>query len=153
MLDTIRVNLSAQPLGNDVDVKVLKIFGYPRHEGDTDCRCQQQTDASKELAGCVFAVSSGVIVDDVAKDDRIEKRKDLVDTRQKQDQYHEKAILFEIVEKYFHVFSHKRHRRVMGKLATKRHKRRKRSFLCILCLFVAKFPALPLLDRSAPLSR
>ena len=102
MPDTIGINLSTEPLCDDVDVVVLEIFRHARNERDPNSGCEQQADASKELACCVVAVPSGVVIDNVPEDDGIQERKDLVDRREHQDQYNEKPILFEISEKNFH---------------------------------------------------
>src|SRR5881409_523281 len=102
--DSVGINLSAEPLGDDVDVVVLEILGYARNERYTYRGCQQQTHAPKKLAGCVFAIPRRVIIDHVTEDDRIEKRKDLVDRREHEDRCDEQPVLFEIREKNFHVF-------------------------------------------------
>src|SRR5207249_495370 len=83
--DSVGINLSAQPLGDDVDVVVLEILRYARNERDTDGGCKQQTHATKELSRGVFAIPGRVVIDHVAEDDGIEKRKDLVDRRQHED--------------------------------------------------------------------
>src|SRR5881628_2318138 len=103
MPDTIGINLSTEPLCDDVDVVVLEIFRHTRNERDPNSGCEQQADASKELSRCVVAVSSGVVIDNVAKDDGIQERKDLVDRREHQDQYNEKPILLEVSEKNSHI--------------------------------------------------
>src|SRR5213592_4409187 len=96
MPDTIGINLSTEPLCDDVDVVVLEIFRHSRNEGDPNSGCEQQADASKELSCRVVAISSGVVIDNVAEDDGIQERKDLVDRREHQDQYNEKSILLEV---------------------------------------------------------
>src|SRR5438094_7553585 len=102
MPDGIGINLSTQPFCNDVDVLVLAIFCHAGNERDPNRGCEQQADASKELSRCVVAVSSGVVIDNVAEDDGIQEGKDLVDRRQHQDQYNEKPVLSEVSEKNSH---------------------------------------------------
>ena len=96
--------MSTEPLGDDVDVVVLKILRYAGNEGDTYGSCEQQTHATKELTRCVFAIPRRVLIDHMAEDDRIQKRKDLVDRREHEDQGDQKAVLFEVREEYFHFF-------------------------------------------------
>ena len=69
----IRIDLRAKPLRHDVDVVILEILRDSRNEGCSHRRCQEQTDATKELARGVLRVPRRVIVDDVSKDDRIQK--------------------------------------------------------------------------------
>src|SRR5206468_10328728 len=98
MPDTVGINLSTEPLCNDVDVVILEILCHARNERDSNSGCEQQADASKEFSRCVVAVSSGVVIDNVAEDDGIQEGKDLVDRRQHQDQYNEKPVLSEVSE-------------------------------------------------------
>src|SRR5437867_11426999 len=102
MPDTIGINLSTEPLCDDVDVVVLEIFRHTRNERDPNSGCEQQAGASEELSGRVVAISSGVVIDNVAEDDGIQGRKDLVDRGERQDQYNEKPILVEGAEKNCH---------------------------------------------------
>src|SRR6266705_2738199 len=103
MPDAIGINLSTEALCNDVDVVVLEIFCHAGNERDANRGCEQQADASKEFSRCVVAVSSDVVIDNVAKDDGIQEGKDLVDRREHQDQYNEKPILSEVSEKNSHI--------------------------------------------------
>src|SRR5207249_1033558 len=50
------------------------------------------------------AIPRRVLIDHMAEDDRIQKRKDLVDRREHEDQGDQKAVLFEVREEYFHFF-------------------------------------------------
>ena len=81
--DAVGVELRAEPLRDDVDVVVLEVLGHARDERDADRRAEQQADAPEELAGRVFLEPGRVLVDDVAEDQRIEQREDLVDGRQR----------------------------------------------------------------------
>ena len=47
--DAVRVELRAEPLGDDVDVVVLEVLGHARDERDADRRAEQQADAAEEL--------------------------------------------------------------------------------------------------------
>jgi hypothetical protein len=86
MANAVGVNLRAQPLRDDIDVVVLKVFGNARDKGRAYGKAEQHAHAAEELVGGVLAISGGVVVDDMPEDDRIEKRKDLVDRRQAEDQ-------------------------------------------------------------------
>src|SRR5262249_35838246 len=79
MLDAIRINLRTQPLRNDVDVVVLEVFGYTGHKGCANSQKKKNPHAPKKLARRVLRVSSGVVIDDVPENDRIQQGKNLVD--------------------------------------------------------------------------
>ena len=68
----------------------------PRDERHPHRRGEQQAHAAEELAGRVLAVAGGVLVDDVAEDQRIEEREDLVDGRQHEGQEHERPVAAEV---------------------------------------------------------
>ena len=102
MAHSIGINLCAEPLRYNVDVIVLEILCDPGNERNTNCGCEEQTDAMKELIRRVFGITRGVIVDDVTEDERIEEGEDLVDGRQNEDQDGEPAILLEVIEKNLH---------------------------------------------------
>src|SRR5437763_6258732 len=95
----IGINLSAQPLGDDVDVVVLKILRDTGYESGTDCQAEEQAHGAKELAGVVLGVSRRVVVDHVAKDDGVQQRENLIDRRKHQNRDHEWSILLKVVEK------------------------------------------------------
>jgi len=86
MANAVGIDLGAKPLCDDIDVVILKILCNARDKSHTDGGRQQQADASEELAGRVFAIAGRVLVDDVAKDYRIQEREDLVHRCQNEDQ-------------------------------------------------------------------
>ena len=79
VLDAVRVEPRPEALGDDVDEVVLEVLGDARDERDADRGGQQQADAAEELAGAVLREPRRVFVDDVAEDQRVEQREDLVD--------------------------------------------------------------------------
>ncbi len=95
----------AQPLRDDVDVVVLEVLGHARDERDADRGGEQQADASEELARRVFLEPRRVLVDDVAEDQRIEQREDLIDGGERERQRDQAAIVAQIAEKDFHGFT------------------------------------------------
>src|ERR1051325_3093625 len=107
MAHSIGINLCAEPLRYNVDVIVLEILCDPGNERNTNCGCEEQTDAMKELIRRVFGITRGVIVDDVTEDERIEEGEDLVDGRQNEDQDGEPAILLEVIEKNLHGYKNR----------------------------------------------
>ena len=86
MADAVGVDLGPQPLGDHVDEVVLEVLGHPRDEGHAHRRPQQQAHPAEELAGRVLRVARRVLVDDVAEDQRVEQREDLVDRGQHEGQ-------------------------------------------------------------------
>ena len=82
--DAVCEDLGAQPLRDDVDEVVLEVLGHTRDERDAYGRQQQHADAAEELRGRIELVLRRVAIDDVAEDQRIEQREDLVDGRQDQ---------------------------------------------------------------------
>jgi hypothetical protein len=89
--DPVRIELRSEPLGDDVDVVVLKVLRHPRDERHADAGAQQQAHAAEELGGRVFLEPGRVPVDHIAKDQRIEERKRLVDRRQHQRDSHQRS--------------------------------------------------------------
>ncbi len=102
MADAVGVQLSAEPLRDDVDVIVLEVFRDPRHESYPDRCRQQQAHALEEFAGRVLLEPRRVLVDDVAEDQRIEQREDLVDGGQDQRQHDQRPVLPQVGVEDFH---------------------------------------------------
>src|SRR6185503_10518520 len=75
---------------------VLEVLGDARDEGDADRRAEQQAHATEEFAGGIFLEPGRVLVDDVAEDQRIEQRKDLVDGRQDERQRDQRSVVPEV---------------------------------------------------------
>ena len=67
-----------------------------------DRRGQQQADAAEELARRVLREPRRVLVDDVAEDQRVEQREDLVDRRQDQRERDQPPVVREIRGKQLH---------------------------------------------------
>ena len=100
--DAVRVELRAEPLRDDVDEVVLEVLRDARDERHADRRAEQQADAAEELAGRVLLEPGGVLVDDVAEDQRIEQREDLVDRRQHKRQRDQAAVVPEVAVEQLH---------------------------------------------------
>src|SRR6185503_3046454 len=96
MPDAIRVQLRAEALGDEADDVVLEVLGYARDEGDADRRAEQQAHATEKFAGGIFLEPGRVLVDDVAEDQRIEQREDLVDGRQDERQRDQRSVVPEV---------------------------------------------------------
>ena len=84
MADSIGIDARADLLRDEVDEVVLEILGDAGDKRDADRHSQQDADAADELGARVLGVAGCVRVDNVAEDQRIEQREDLVDRRQNQ---------------------------------------------------------------------
>ena len=102
MADPVRVDLGAQTLRDDVDEVVLEILRDARDEGDPHRRAEQQAHAPEELGGGVLLELRRVRIDDVAEDQRIEEREDLVDRRQHERERDQRPVTFQIREEQLH---------------------------------------------------
>ena len=78
MPDPVRVHFRAQPLHDHVDEIVLKIFRHARHKRHSHRRQQQKPCSPDELPLRVLVILRGIAVDDMTKNQGIEKRKDLI---------------------------------------------------------------------------
>src|SRR5260370_24932882 len=67
-----------------MDKIILEIFGEARDKSHANRRSEQQSYASDELRARILAIASRVGVDDVPENERIQKRKNLIDRRQDQ---------------------------------------------------------------------
>jgi hypothetical protein len=94
--DSIRVHLGAYALDDDVDEVILKILGDSRNERDAHRQEQQLSRALDELRGLVLAKAGRVVIDDVAEDERIQEREDLVRCRKHQREQNQRAVFIEI---------------------------------------------------------
>ena len=63
-------------------------------------------DAAEEFAGGIFLEAGRVLVDDVAEDQRIEQREDLVDGRQDERQRDQRSVLPEVGVEDLHLSGH-----------------------------------------------
>ena len=102
MAQSIGVNLSAKALCDDVDVIILKVLSHSGDKRHTYRCSEQQPYAPEKLSRRVLRILRRVIVDHVAKDHRIEQRKDLIDRRKNEDQYDECPILLKVGIEKFH---------------------------------------------------
>jgi hypothetical protein len=91
--DAVRIELRTEPLRDHVDVVVLEVLRHSRDERHTHGRREQQADAAEELAGRVLAEPGRVLVDYVAKNERVEQREHLVDRGQRQGQRYQSAVI------------------------------------------------------------
>jgi hypothetical protein len=102
MPDPIRVQLRPEALRDDVDEVVLEVLGDARDEGHAHGRAEEQRHATEELGGRVLLKLRRVLVDDVAEDQRIEQRKDLVDRRERERECHQAPVLLQVAEEEPH---------------------------------------------------
>ena len=96
MPDAVRVHLGADALDDDVDVVVLEILGDARHERDSHRHQQQSTGTFDERRRLVLAEAGRVVVDDVAKDERIEEREHLIRRRQHEREENQRPVFVEV---------------------------------------------------------
>src|SRR5579864_6738992 len=92
-MNPVGVQLGPEPLRDQVDVVILEVLGGPRDKRHADSGGQQKADAAKELAGGVLGELRRVAVDDVAKDQRVEQGKHLVDRRQHQRERDQASVI------------------------------------------------------------
>ena len=103
--DAVGVDPRADLLGDQVDVVVLKVLGDAGDEGHADRRAQQERYAANELPDRVVVEARGVGIDDVAEDQRIEQREDLVDGRQHERGGNQLPVVPQIAVKSGHLFT------------------------------------------------
>src|SRR5687768_5582041 len=106
MPDAVRVELRPQALGDEADDVVLEVLGHPRDEGDAHRRTEQQAHAAEEFAGRIFLEAGGILIDDVAEDQRIEQREHLVDGRQDKRQRDQRSVVPEVRIEDLHLSGH-----------------------------------------------
>ena len=75
VLDSVGVHFRAQSLDD-------QILGYAGHKSHTHRRQQQKPSPSDELRLGVLVILGRVSIDDVAENDRVKKRKDLISRSQ-----------------------------------------------------------------------
>ena len=80
--NSVGVELCAQPLRYNVYEVVLEVLGHAGDERDTNGHREEERDSAKELSVGELVVLGGVVVDDVAEDQRIKQRKDLIERRE-----------------------------------------------------------------------
>src|SRR5262245_49100069 len=102
VVDAVRIDARPEALRDHVDEVVLEVLGDPRDEGHAHRRAQQQRHAAEELAPRVLAVAQRVLVDHVAKDQRVEQREDLVHGGQHQRQQHQLPLRSQVREQQTH---------------------------------------------------
>ena len=105
--NSVGVELRAQPLRYNVDEVVLEVLGHAGDERDTNGHREEERDSAKELSVGELVVLGGVVVDDVAEDQRVEQRKDLIDRREDQSERDQGPVAAQIT-------GEKRHDRNIG---------------------------------------
>ena len=96
MPETVGIELRAQPLGDDVDEVVLEVLGDAGDERHSDGCSEEEAHTTDELPGRVVTVPGGVLVNDMAEYQGIEKREDLVHRRQEQGEEDELPVAAQI---------------------------------------------------------
>ena len=94
LLQTVRINPCTESLSDDIDVVVLEILRNPRNECNPDRECQQQTDPFEELLRRVFLEPGRVFVDHMPEDQRVKKRKSLIDRSKEQSKCDQLPAMF-----------------------------------------------------------
>lgn len=102
MFDAFGIEAGAGPLRDDIYEVILKIFSNARNKCYPDRCCQQPADAAYELRRCVFIESCCVSVNDVAENQRVEKRKYLVYGGKQERNQHQPPVFLQVSEKQGH---------------------------------------------------
>src|SRR6266576_6153743 len=102
MADAVGVELCTQLLRDEADVVILEVLRHARDERHTHGSAQQEADTANELSSRVLLKPCGVLVDDVAKNQRIEEREDLIDRRQDERKGDQTPVVAQIGIQQFH---------------------------------------------------
>src|SRR6476659_25696 len=102
MANSVRIELGAEPLADDVDDIVLERERDTRREVHTDRRAKPQQHAASEFAGRVAIESDRVVVEDIPENEWVEQREHLAGRCQAEREEDESAVLLQIAEENAH---------------------------------------------------
>src|SRR5205823_4215469 len=96
------VHFRSQPLDDYIRKIVLEVLGHARYECHTDRGQQQQASPADELSLGVLVILGGVSIDDVAENDRVKQRKNLISRGQEKRNNKEFPVLRGVSVEKFH---------------------------------------------------
>jgi len=80
-----------------------EILGYPGYKGHANGCSEEETNSPEKFSRCVIHVTSGITVNQVTEDPRVEEGKNLVHGCQEKSEYHQFPIVLQIRKKQFQV--------------------------------------------------